>query len=543
MHYSPARRSVLIGSAASTTLLLPSRSRMMIGSAASAALLPASAQPQAVAHRPAPGGPLTDPADDAARLKFATSLLGTGQRVVRRRITIRGVSMDYDTTVGAIELKDDKGEPSAIFVFTAYTRPDAGDPGRRPVTFAWGGGPSGPSTSFHFGVLGPRMSTEGPDATLADNPDSILDRTDLVMVDPVGTGWSVPAGAYQLWDFYSVAKDGASVAQFIRCYLQETGRPHAPIYLTGRSYGTLRLPTVVHFLRLSDTPVTGVFPVAAAMDGNAFWEGSGNMTAFYLMLPNYAAVAWYHKRQARPAATVEEAVKEAGEFALNDYLTTLMAWPHVAPTKRKSTLDRLHALTGISQDVWMKHRLRINGGLFAREFLRDQGMVVRASDGRIAVPVQGSDRPAGPPSPGESIMNIYARTELGLEGTPPYRGLAPGIYNEAITAAGPHPWDMTDHRAFHDVDGFLVPCYPNYLDDLAEAMQANPTMRIQQHSGMYDLTCSSFPANWSVSNINVPDELRGNIQLFDYASGHAVYGDAPTERTRFIRNVAAFYRT
>jgi carboxypeptidase C (cathepsin A) len=160
----------------------------------------------------------TDPTDDAARAGFAASLLGNGKRVTDHTVTIRGARVDYSATVGGIALQDSAKQPSAIVVFMAYTRRGITNANQRPVTFAWNGGPSGPSSGVHFGVLGPRIRTVDAQGqavtptTLSDNPNSVLDRTDLVMVDPVGTGLSVPVGAYKLQYFYSIRKDAASVA-------------------------------------------------------------------------------------------------------------------------------------------------------------------------------------------------------------------------------------------------------------------------------------------------------------------------------------------
>ncbi|MDO7835581.1 hypothetical protein Q4610_11055 [Sphingobium sp. HBC34] len=488
-----------------------------------------------VADRPR----ITDPLDDAARDRFAASLCGEGQRRVYRSVTVRGERIDYELTLGAILLHDAQRQPRARFVYFAYRRRNAGSQ-PRPVTFAWGGGPSGPATSYHFGCLGPQLQVEGNDMAWRDNPESILDQSDLVFVDPVGTGWSVPAGRYTLGDFYSVAKDAGSVADFILAYLRETGRSTAPIYLTGRSYGTLRLPAVVATLQAKAVKVAGIFPVSAAMDGNAFWEGSGNMAAFYLMLPNYAAIAWHHKRQSQPAATVDAAVAEAAEFALGDYISALMRWPDLPASQRSAVLDRLHDLTGISQDVWARYRLRINGNAFAQEFLKPQGKLLNSGDGRRSRPVR-QDAPGvstlAPPT--LSVTDHYARQMFGLTNAPGYRGLAPGVYTDDWKP-GPLGWDMTDHRAFHDAGGLLVPCYPNYLDDIAAALSFNPMMRVQQHNGHYDLQCSSFPGMWSLARMNIPAEAAGNVKAYSYASGHGLY-DSDATRSAFLENVRTIF--
>ena len=488
--------------------------------------------------------PITDPSEDALRAAFAASLLGEGKKTFRRKTVIRGVEIDYDATLGAVALEDEASEPSAVFVYTAYTRRGVEDRGKRPVTFAWGGGPSTSSSGVHFDVLGPRRlvkwGTGGEPPVFSDNPVSVLDRSDLVMVDPVGTGFSVAAGKHQLWDFYSVDTDAASVAQFIQRYLKETGREGAPIYLLGRSYGTIRLPVVVHHLQKSNTAVRGAVFVSSALDGNTLWNTPGHIAPLYLTFPNFAAIAWYHHRQPRQAPNLETAIREARQFALNDLLVALVGWPDISPALREKVLDACYQFTGIRQDVWAGLDLRMSKSQFVKELLRDQNQVIRPGDARkIAAPAPAAA--ASPAVPGESFVNVYVREELGIAGAPSYRSMAPGVYNEAMDGPGPHLWDTTDHRAFVDSGGYLMPCFVNYLQDMAEAMKVNPRLRIQQHSGIYDLLCSSFPADWAMDRIDVPDELRGNIQTFDYASGHAVYLDAPEEFARFTANLAAFY--
>jgi carboxypeptidase C (cathepsin A) len=177
--------------------------------------------------------PLTDPVDDAARAGFAASLVGKGKKLTEQSVTIRGQRVDYTAMVSGSVIQDAERQPSAIFVAVSYIRKGVADPSKRPVLFAWNGGPSGPSSGVHFGVLGPRI--RGTDAQgrqtnpakMVDNEDSILDRTDLVMVDPVGTGLTVPIGKHKLQDFYSINTDAESVAKFIKAWLDENGRSNA----------------------------------------------------------------------------------------------------------------------------------------------------------------------------------------------------------------------------------------------------------------------------------------------------------------------------
>jgi carboxypeptidase C (cathepsin A) len=505
--------------------------REILGGSIMLAGLAARTSPAQTVPDSAKPTPAIDATDDKKRAQFAASLLGNGKRTAASSVMIRGAKVDYALTLGAIELKDEGDKPSAHFVYTAYTRRGVADTRARPITFAWSGGPSGSAAGPQF-RLGPHLLDHNlfppPDhpVKLLDNAntDSILDRTDLVMVDPVGTGWTVATGSHQLWDFYGVATDAASVAQFINRYLEESKRKGAPVYLTGQSYGTIRLPVAVHFLQNYGVPVSGAIFVSSALNGFTTWEKSGNYAPYYLKLPNYAAVAWREKRPTNPAPTVEEAVKRASEFALTDYLTTLIAWPEVGEERRKNVLERLQELTGIAQDVWANNNLRLDPEQFRREMFPKGNGPHDVSYYRVP--------------PGEDPTAALVRIHLGVTEVPQYRNLAPGIY--ARDKPGPHPWDTTDYGSFFDSGGYLIATFANYFDDMAAAMKSNPKLRVQQHSGYYDLGCASFATNWGWRRIDIPESLRGNIQLFDYAAGHGI-SETPELTAHFMKNVAAFY--
>lgn len=491
------------------------------------------------------GGPEPISRDEARRRRFALSLFGPRKRVTRHNVMIRGERVDYTATVGAIVLTDAAAEPCATFVYTAYTRTGVSRAGERPIIFVWSGGPSGPASYLSFAVLGPRIrATDSAghelEAPLRDNGDCVLDRSDIVMVDPVGTGYSTAAGKYRLWDFYSVEKDAASVAQFIKRYLEDSGRTQSPVYLLGESYGTIRLPVVITCLRASGVEVSGGVLIGSAADGNTLWTKPGHIEPYYLKFPNYAAIAWYHGRVPGARGSLESHYREAGDFALNAFLTALVAWPNLADARREAVVGKAYELTGIGREVWSSCRLRLSEAHFTQVLMGDPERKLRPDDARQLIPAH--EKPAENFADTPTYIDRYYREELSVLRAPIYRRLAPGIYSSNDTA-GPHPWDMTDHDAFADVDGLLVPGFPNYLVDIAAAMKANPRLRIQQHSGLYDLECSSFQANWGLERTDVPDALRANFQMFDYESGHAVYMNAPSEFEKFTRNLAGFFAT
>ncbi|WP_143075152.1 hypothetical protein [Sphingobium sp. AP50] len=436
---------------------------------------------------------------------------------------MRGEDFDYEYSLSAIEVGGVDGKPGAHMVFQSYVR--KGGAITRPVTFIWGGGPSGAAGRLQF-LWGPKRmdpDSQGPPRILP-HEHGVLDRTDLVFIDPVGTGWSVPAGGSELWDFYSVASDGASVAELIKRYLDQNGRKRSPVYLSGRSYGTIRLPVVTHFLRESGIEVSGAVFISSALNGFTAWNASGNLAPFYMKLPNFAAMAWRDKRQAHPAPTCAEAVAEAAAFATGEYLKALVAWPQMDTSLRLGVLTRLEALTGISKEVWAHHHIRMTTQEF-KENLNPGAKVSPVDYGR--------------PPKFEDPVNILARTVLGIVDAPLYRGLAPGIYVQ--DRPGPHPWDTSDFHSFADIDGYLVATFANYYDDMAEAMRANPAMRVQQHSGYYDLGCNSFSTDWGWRTIDIPESQRSNIALFHYEAGHGV-SEGDNNTAIFLDNISQFYK-
>jgi carboxypeptidase C (cathepsin A) len=485
---------------------------------------------------------------EAARVQFAQSLLGAGHRVTQHYVMIRGTRVDYDATVGGIAIRDAMNRNVGIFVYIAYTRRGVPDAKDRAITFAWNGGPTGASNELHLSVLGPRrravddngIATAPP--ALLDNPHSILDRTDLVFVDPIPTGLSVAIPPGKAADFYSVDSDGASVAQFIYRYLEETGRLQSPTYILGESYGTIRAAVVPEFLRELGKPLAGVIFVSSALDGNTIWEASGHLEPYYFYLPAYAAIAWYHHRLPEQPRDLNALIQEVQHFALNEFLTTLVAWPDVSPDEREPILTKLNSYTGLSKDFWEKANLRVGTAAFARELLRDQGQVLTINDGRLSSPVQQAGTSGGRgrggvggPRPNEAadLMGAYLRDELGTASAPAYVTIISLMSRNATPS-----WDWSHPKLPSRNDG--IPAYTNYLDDVAKAMKNNPQLRVEQHSGRYDLQCAAFPADWAMARMNIPSELRRNVQMFDYDGGHMMY-NVPSELVKFTDNLAAFY--
>ncbi len=229
------------------------------------------------------------------------------QVVTHHAITIDGRLISYTATAGTVLLKNERDTAVALFGFTAYTKDGVTSKNERPITFAYNGGPGSSSIWLHMGALGPKkVVIDDPEATppppykLENNPYSPLDVTDLVMIDPVGTGLSKPVGKAKGSDFWGVDQDIKSVAQFIFQYIRANNRWNSPKFLLGESYGTTRSAGVADYLfENMGIEVNGIILVSTVLDFETLEFGKGNDLPYVLFLPTYTAVSWYH--QALPA--------------------------------------------------------------------------------------------------------------------------------------------------------------------------------------------------------------------------------------------------
>ena len=310
--------------------------------------------------------------------------------VTHRSGTFGGVKVSYTATAKETYLKADDGMPKASIFSTSYVK-DGADP-NRPVTFLFNGGPGSGSLWLHMGAFGPKRVAIPSDARddgappypIADNPESLLDVTDLVFIDPVGTGFSHALGKTEAKDYWGVTADAKSVAQFIRIWLRDNNRWNAPKFLGGESYGTTRSAAVVNELEgnYNDVALNGVILISTILDFGAQAEVEGNEMVYVVALPSMAATAWYHDKVADRPASLEEFVAQARTFAAGDYLAALLKGNALGDTERASVRQRLARFTGLSEAYLDKANLRIFPGRFYKELLRDRGLTVGRLDTR-----------------------------------------------------------------------------------------------------------------------------------------------------------------
>ncbi|MFO8175944.1 MAG: hypothetical protein R6T96_16790 [Longimicrobiales bacterium] len=463
------------------------------------------------------------PAQDAS-LSDSTPAEWTTHHSIR----VGGETVEYDATVGSIILRDDEEEPTAEIFFTAYFRSGVADVSRRPIIFAYNGGPGSSSFWLHMGVMGPRrVRTPGTDHAgpapyeIVDNPATLLDKADIVMVDPVGTGFSHPLGDTPGREFWGLSEDGRSLTQFIQRFLSRHQRWNSPKYLLGESYGTTRSAVLAPMLQRANIDLNGIVLVSAVLDFRTIIFAEGEDIAYITNLPAYAATAWYHEALPQRPPELGPFLEEVEAFALGDYASALLRGSTLPASSREQVLDKLHAYTGLSREYLSLADLRVSAPEFEAELKRrDGGKVVGRLDARflgdagdLLAQTAGRDPQSSAISGAyTAAWNTYLRAELGYDGV-----------REYIPSGNVQPWNWDRGSG----PGFGFSGVPNVGPDLARAIRANPELEVLLVNGLYDLATPYFAAVWTMDHLGLPEHLRDNISRADFEAGHMMYVHEP----------------
>jgi len=446
------------------------------------------------------------------------------QSVTSHSIVVGGAPVAYTATAGTFVVRNEKEEPVANVGYTAYVR-RGGDPSARPITFAYNGGPGSSSVWLHMGALGPRRVvvtdagfTPPPPYRVVDNAESIIDRTDLVMIDPVGTGLSRAAGEAKDKDFWGTDPDIESISNFIRQWVSENGRWNSPKYLLGESYGTTRSAGIVDRLQGQGMAFNGVILVSVALDLEAIFNSPGNDRPYPLFLPTYAAVAWFHKTIPNRSEKLEPFLDEVRAWATGPYASALMKGDAIGDAERDAVARKLHEYTGLSEEYVRRSNLRIDEAAFTQELLRDRGETVGRLDARYTGPTLdaiGRDAEYDPQSAAitaaytSAFLDYYQR-DLGFGKGKTY----------IITNYGLFPqWDFK-----HKAPGARFPSpFTNTGLDLAHALTVNPNLRVLVLNGYFDLATPFLATEEMMSHLLLAKDLRPHVEMKYYAAGHMMY--------------------
>jgi carboxypeptidase C (cathepsin A) len=433
-----------------------------------------------------------------------------------------GTPMSYTAAAGETFITNAAGEPAASFFAVTYTKDGGTDPARRPVTFLFNGGPGSSTIWLHMGAFGPRRIDLPADATnaglppypLTDNTESLLDVTDLVFIDTVGSGFSHALGAAKNEDYWNTIADADSVTSFIRMWLAANRRENSPKYLLGESYGSVRAALVIHNLQDSATgkiTFNGLILLGQDLDTTETQQTAGNDMPYVIYLPTYAATAWYHGKIDRAGRTFEGFLQEAREFAITDYQAALFRGTSIAAADRARIAARVGSFTGLPQALIERENLRIGTAQYLRELLKDERKVIIRSDTRYVVDATEAvfDKgPVGdPPGVNEAFAaggGDYLRRELGVGFERPYE-IESAVSKWDYTL----PENMNGQQTYHNVAPLV-----------AAAMRGNPAMKLFMGSGYYDLMAAVVSMERTASHSGLP---APRITLKYYQAGHMIF--------------------
>jgi carboxypeptidase C (cathepsin A) len=454
--------------------------------------------------------------------------------VTHHQITLKGKTLSYTATAGRLPIKRDDGKTEAEMFFVAYTL-DGQEAGKRPLTFSFNGGPGSASVWLHMGALGPKrvvLQANGfmPAAPyrLEDNPDTLLDRSDIVMVDAMATGYSRAANAELTKKFLGVKGDVQAFGEFIRLYTSRYDRWSSPLFLLGESYGTTRAAGIAGYLADHGIAFNGVTLLSMALDFQTLEWNKSNDLPYFLLVPTFNMIAGYHHKLAADltedmAKTREEVVR----WSSNEYALALGKGDAMTPEEHRKIVEQLARYIGLRPEVVEAHNMRIDVPTFTRELLLDQKLVVGRLDGRFSSPDPGGDHFYDPTGsailpPYTSAFNNYLRTELSYKSDMPYRVFA---YDQP----GFQKWEW----------GNAVEGFPSTAGGLRSAMIKNPYMKILVMEGYYDLATPFTAANWTMDHLDLGPQSRQNISYATYKSGHMVYVDR-AEHDKMKRDLVEF---
>ncbi|RSN65921.1 peptidase S10 [Amycolatopsis sp. WAC 04182] len=452
-----------------------------------------------------------EPTDDLVTTKHTLTLkrkklaytAQTGRIVLRKEVITDGKSEGY--------------KAKAEVFLTSYTLDDA-EPGSRPVTFAFNGGPGSASIWLHMGLLGPRRVLSGdvddpvaPPYGLTDNQETLLAHSDLVFIDPVSTGYSRAVDGEAAKEYHGYTADIESIGEVIRLWVSRKQRWLSPKFLAGESYGTLRAAGLAsHLQERHGMYLNGLLLISSVLDMGTLRFTEGNDLPYSLYVPTYAAIAHYHGLHGdRP---LDDVLADAEDFAVKELPWALARGARLSTQDRAEAVATLASLTGLSESYVDRVNLRIEHVRYFTELLRDKGLVVGRMDGRFTTwePDGGREHMSDDPSISRIIgaytggLNHYVRAELGYENDLPYEVLSTDVFKA---------W------SYSDFEGRSV----SSVDSLASAMRANPHLQVHVAFGHYDGATPYFASEHVLARLQIPEELRENIDTAYYPAGHMMY--------------------
>lgn len=469
----------------------------------------------------------------------ATAIPAPKEFISQHSGSFGGKKVSYTARAGDTYLKDKQGKPVATIFNYAYTKNDVKDPSSRPVTFIFNGGPGSPSMWLHMGVFGPKRvdlpsNADGDDGAapykIVDNMETLLDVTDLVFIDPVGTGLSRPLGDKTGKEHWGLQEDAQSVSQFVRTWIDENNRWNSPKFIAGESYGTPRAAVMSDILtNRMGVSINGIMLISAVLDYQNSRQQHGGLMYYVSMLPTMAATAWYHNALPNKPADIKAFLAEVRQWAISDYLAGLAQGQRLSAEKRQQMIDKLHAYTGLKKSFLEDTDMRVSVQRFFKELLRDRGNTV----GRIDSRYLGTDM--------ETAGEYYE--------TDPFNSSVGNAYNVAINDhlqnfLGVKLEDRIYNLSAGMMDGFTWNWgrrpnggrYENLIPYLGRAMRRNTDMKVMVEAGYYDFATPFFGAENALAERGIPQD---RVHFNYYEAGHMMYMHKES-RAAFLGNMRKF---
>ncbi len=514
--------------------------RWILGLLTLAAIVPAFAQSRP--ERATPGEPAATRAAATApgggggggNIPIA-AIMDETPVVTHHEITVGSATLKYTATAGEMPIKDINGDTEAHMFYVAYTLDDA-DHAKRPVTFAFNGGPGSASLWVHMGAMGPRSPVlldngdmPPPPFKIKDNPDTWLDQTDLVFIDAVGTGFSRPKSVDVARRINGVQGDIQSFTEFVRNYITQNDRWGSPLFIAGESYGTFRAAGLAGSLVDEGIAVNGVTLISTILNYGTSRGSLINNTPYALDLPTFTADAFYHKKlPADLQKDLKTTLKEVEGWAMTGYIEALNKGDAITPEERKATIDKLARYTGLSPTYVDESNMRLDTAHVTRELLRDQRLIIGRLDGRLTGPAPMTTSETADFDPSSTLTDPpfvaafmqYTRGELNYKTDMKY-----------FVSGGILPWDYGSGNTTADTTAAL-----------RNAFTKNPHLKVMVCCGYYDLATPYFAAQYTLNHMGIHPETQQQISWRYYEAGHMMYIDKTshaklkTDITEFIKS-------
>jgi carboxypeptidase C (cathepsin A) len=436
-------------------------------------------------------------------------------------VTIDGQKIDYRVTASTLTLKSDDDKDRAAIFNVSYERMGQAERHKRPVVFAFNGGPGSSAVWLHLGALGPKIvptSLDGtktlpPPAIVQENPFSILDVADIVFIDPVSTGFSRAQGETKAREFHGVQGDIRSVGDFIRRWTTENDRWASPKYLLGESYGGIRASGLAdHLQKEHGMSLNGVVLLSSLIDFRTLRSSQADDLSYAVFLPGMTGTSHFHKKI---EGDRNKLVEEARVFAFGPYYQALLKGAAISGEEKLTVAAQLEQFTGLPAALFIETNLRLDSSRYRKELLRSEGLVLGRFDARTAWPVIDSSQDWAGYDPSYSVvfgafataMNDYLSRDLGWTGHHPYKILTGDV----------QPWDWGTSNSV-----------VNMSRNLENAMRENPDLKVLVMAGYTDLATPPANIQYSIDHLfSIPDERRKAIKFTWYDAGHMFYLNQP----------------